>query len=986
LVSGAAGAYLSPSPSANVAIDVSATVAGGAANVAWGNFSTVAGGWANTASGAFSFVGGGLLNTAAGVSSVTLGSHGAASHERSGVFGFSGEPCASAGAGTARFCAAEVYVNDVALLNSLNDLTTTVFNLSGTVAEQSANDTAQLDAHEALLATQAVQISTLQAEVTALKTTTANQATAFDAQVTVVAAQASELANLTATAAGQAYELAAQADELAAQATQLAAQATQLDVQAGQISELYALVLDLTDSTSATTAPASFTTAPLSSPSVSSAPCDDAGDDDADGADCLPTAAATTAVAVAVAVSPTSTTAAAAAGNSTADQDHLVLAGAIVAAAVVAAAVVVAAVTATAVCIRQRSMRAGKHVVHAIPLIAAASHKASHHKAVHIAVETNDDGGGDDGGGGGAGGGGTGALEPARVLVAQMRPHLQSDAPSWASLEKLAQLLGVLGPVNGAQQLTEPEQAIAAQALAAVQAACDAYQLQLDAAVAAREFDKAKLFNTRLSALSAAALPAAADGAPAAAALSPRVLSHPFSGSNSSQLECVADGLLLSKGRFDGGSSAFLGRGASGAVSRGLLVEVVGSSHEQRTAVAVKEVPKTGAASEQRAVHELVIVTEKLGRHPNVVQTMTVKSTGSTFYIVMELCQFSLDKQPEAFQELLHAPDSAAGALVLNALVQDLVRGVAFLHAKHVFHCDLKPANVLVALDRAGKRHQQQQQFKPKYFKLAQLKLADFGVSRVVRPKASASSAATGEGEGEGWGSTTTTCTTATVSLDGLQASQGIAGTEAYMCPELLQILRDLRAGKLDAEPEVDDVLLARNDSFGCGCVVAFLCSRGRHPFEQALFRSSLPDNILAHRRTDLRKLGIKDPRHLELVAKLTAVAPAGDRWTAAHAHASSRIFDAAALMTTSVHGGSGAADIMLDQIELHRKPRGTCREQLLSPQLVAAYPLLPAMLEQMEVTVRQLQKANARALPVKLDEDSCVWCFNRRLLCALAL
>ena len=123
-------------------------------------------------------------------------------------------------------------------------------------------------------------------------------------------------------------------------------------------------------------------------------------------------------------------------------------------------------------------------------------------------------------------------------------------------------------------------------------------------------------------------------------------------------------------------------------------------------------------------------------------------------------------------------------------------------------------------------------------------------------------------------------------------------------------------------------------------------------------------------------------------MAKLTAVAPAGeDRWTAAHAHASSRIFDAAALMATSVHGGSGAADIMLlDQIELHRKPRGTCREQLLSPQLVAAYPLLPAMLEQMEVTVRQLQKANARALPVKLDEDSCVWCFNRRLLCALAL
>ena len=69
---------------------------------------------------------------------------------------------------------------------------------------------------------------------------------------------------------------------------------------------------------------------------------------------------------------------------------------------------------------------------------------------------------------------------------------------------------------------------------------------------------------------------------------------------------------------------------------------------------------------------------------------------------------------------------------------------------------------------------------------------------------------------------------------------------------------------------------------------------------------------------------------------------------------------------------------MLLDQIELHRKPRGTCREQLLSPRLVAAYPLLPAMLERMEVTVRELlQKAKARALPVKLDEDSCV-CFHR--------
>ncbi len=110
---------------------------------------------------------------------MTLGSHGAASHERPGVFGFSGEPCTSAGAGTARFCAAEVYINDVALLNCLSGLRT---NVSGTM----------------------VQLSTLQADVAVLETAAEYQASASDAQAAAVAAQASELAKLTATAASQA--------------------------------------------------------------------------------------------------------------------------------------------------------------------------------------------------------------------------------------------------------------------------------------------------------------------------------------------------------------------------------------------------------------------------------------------------------------------------------------------------------------------------------------------------------------------------------------------------------------------------------------------------------------------------------------------------------------------------------------------------------------------------------------------------------------
>ncbi len=73
---------------------------------------------------------------------------------------------------------------------------------------------------------------------------------------------------------------------------------------------------------------------------------------------------------------------------------------------------------------------------------------------------------------------------------------------------------------------------------------------------------------------------------------------------------------------------------------------------------------------------------------------------------------------------------------MLNALVQDAVRAVNFLHSNGVFHCDIKPANMLVRLDRSGTNRS----FKPKHFKEANLKVADFG-THVVMPVAVAVSA-----------------------------------------------------------------------------------------------------------------------------------------------------------------------------------------------------------------------------------------------------
>ncbi len=74
---------------------------------------------------------------------------------------------------------------------------------------------------------------------------------------------------------------------------------------------------------------------------------------------------------------------------------------------------------------------------------------------------------------------------------------------------------------------------------------------------------------------------------------------------------------------------------------------------------------------------------------------------------------------------------------MLNALVQDAVRAVNFLHSNGVFHCDIKPANMLVRLDRSGTNRS----FKPKHFKEANLKVADFGTHVVFMPVAVAVSA-----------------------------------------------------------------------------------------------------------------------------------------------------------------------------------------------------------------------------------------------------
>ena len=164
--------------------------------------------------------------------------------------------------------------------------------------------------------------------------------------------------------------------------------------------------------------------------------------------------------------------------------------------------------------------------------------------------------------------------------------------------------------------------------------------------------------------------------------------------------ECPVPGLLLRTDRFNGSSDAFLGRGASAAVSKGTWIQVVAGQKEVRTAVAVKEVPRTGLASEKQVMRELLLLKQKLHgtNYPNIIRVYDVATTSNTFYVIMQWCNFSLAQQPVPFQKFLHTggegkntnKDTHAGALILDALVQDLLRAVSLLHSKHIMHCDIK--------------------------------------------------------------------------------------------------------------------------------------------------------------------------------------------------------------------------------------------------------------------------------------------------------
>ncbi|EOD15038.1 hypothetical protein EMIHUDRAFT_48983, partial [Emiliania huxleyi CCMP1516] len=70
-------------------------------------------------------------------------------------------------------------------------------------------------------------------------------------------------------------------------------------------------------------------------------------------------------------------------------------------------------------------------------------------------------------------------------------------------------------------------------------------------------------------------------------------------------------------------------------------------------------------------------------RHKHVVQAYGVSETGA---LVMELCGLGT----------LEALLSSGSPFSDSAMARGVAQGIAYIHSQKVFHCDLKPSNILV--------------------------------------------------------------------------------------------------------------------------------------------------------------------------------------------------------------------------------------------------------------------------------------------------
>ena len=145
-----------------------------------------------------------------------------------------------------------------------------------------------------------------------------------------------------------------------------------------------------------------------------------------------------------------------------------------------------------------------------------------------------------------------------------------------------------------------------------------------------------------------------------------------------------------------------LGRGAMGTVYDGWDPLIA-----RRVAIKAVRLPEHPEPETEEEIARFRREAQAAGRltHPNIVAVYDYGETSDLAYIVMEFVDGTTLKQVLDRQERFAVADTAR-------IMQDILSGLQFSHARGVVHRDIKPANVM--LTSAG-----------------QAKIADFGIARI---------------------------------------------------------------------------------------------------------------------------------------------------------------------------------------------------------------------------------------------------------------
>jgi len=145
-----------------------------------------------------------------------------------------------------------------------------------------------------------------------------------------------------------------------------------------------------------------------------------------------------------------------------------------------------------------------------------------------------------------------------------------------------------------------------------------------------------------------------------------------------------------------------LGRGRFSVVQE--CVNKVTNKH-----CAVKIIEKSTITADEKALLRTEIAVLKLVKHPNIIRMEGLYESKDHIYIVMEML-----KGGELFERIVGRPRFTE--LEAAKLLRPLLESVAYLHDLGIVHRDLKPENILCGEE------------------LEDLKIADFGLSKMVLP------------------------------------------------------------------------------------------------------------------------------------------------------------------------------------------------------------------------------------------------------------